>query len=166
MREGIVLTEARTVLSIPLFVRDCCSYAKGCAVEAIDASSATATFGTRSVLQTATINWKQKYVNISHWVICFLHVQVQQAGRLMNCKLNYTTFVNRKLQKYSCQTEQSNELHPAPEILLFLSPFLLVCSMWCGYLICGLGPLQCFISTCWGRERCVISSCAFETLLG
>ena len=81
--------------------------------------------------------------------------------------VNHTTFVWCKLKKYPCQTEQSNELHSAPEILLLSLRFCLsvVCSMWCGYLICGLGPLRCFISTCWGRNRCVISSCEFETLL-
>ena len=72
------------------------------------------------------VNGVVLYVNISDYFICFLHVQVQQADRLMNCKSNYTTFVDSKLKKYPCQTEQSNELHPAPEILLFLSPFLLV----------------------------------------
>ena len=49
----------------------------------------------------------------------------------MNCKLNYTTFVNSKLKKYPCQTEQSNELHPAPEMLLMY--FVRFClSLVCG----------------------------------
>ena len=37
----------------------------------------------------------------------------------------YTTFVYCKLKKYPCQTEQSDELHPAPDMLL--SHFLSFC---------------------------------------
>jgi len=54
MIEGIGLGFARTVLSKLPFVFDCDSFAKGCAVEAEDAPSATATSATRSSLQTAS----------------------------------------------------------------------------------------------------------------